>query len=196
MSFKTIEAVVESWSNEDDTPWPYIAISGYMSLNQALNNEKVGAIVQLACSYNSLEFRSNTEDTLRSFLDLDGFVLPGGLRFSESGQVKVLPGCCCGLENWRDWLLVSPEHCAIWTGHDPSPWVEYVEGQVKIWPDSDSAPSTAIAFSYEELTQLLKQVESDLQGFLVRLGQWAEHIAPSLKGEIVSYFAQHLHIPV
>ncbi len=45
---------------------------------------------------------------------------------------------------------------------------------------------TALEFidlSVEEMRGLLEKVESDLKGFVARLGKWAEFVAPDLKLE-------------
>lgn len=61
--------------------------------------------------------------------------VPGGLlaRDTETG-VSIPPSCCCGLEDWREWVSV-PRGGQPWLGHSPTPWIEHLDGAVRIWPD-------------------------------------------------------------
>ena len=70
-------------------------------------------------------------ETLNALVAED-FALPGGLQFLQDEQVKVVPGCCTDLEDWRKWLDV-PNGKTIWAGHDPSPGVECVNGVIRVW---------------------------------------------------------------
>ena len=120
--------------------------------------------------------------------------MPGGLQFVEDGVAKVVPGCCSGLENWREWLDVPYGQKMIWAGHNPTPWVEYFDGGVRIWEDEKSDEIQHIEFSQEEMELLLKKTETDLKGFLRQLEKWARYVAPGFEQSIVAYFAQHMHI--
>lgn len=57
---------------------------------------------------------------IRRMIDADCLIAPGGLRIRDTSRgIAVNPGCCFGLENWRDWLDVA-DGGTPWLGHDPS----------------------------------------------------------------------------
>jgi hypothetical protein len=105
---KSIEAVVELVHFDGESPW--LTIVEYpdpcLRIFPGLTTEEIGSLVLTACLYNHIEIAPVASETLQAFINKDGFVLPGGLRFSESGRVKIIPGCCSGLEDWRQWLDV------------------------------------------------------------------------------------------
>jgi len=51
-----------------------------------------------------------------------------------------------------------------------------------------------VNFGVEEMRDLLEKVESDLKGFVFRLGEWANFVAPSLQNRIVEHFTKNMHI--
>jgi hypothetical protein len=195
---KSISPVLEITSLEVACAWPVIPAPDFeerfLPLNDALNDNEMGAVMCVACSYNQVEFQATPGATLRLLMEADGFVLPGGLQFSENNIAKVVPGCCCGLENWYEWLAVPDGNRSLWLGHDPSPWVDYVEGSIRVWPDENCADNSFIEFSPQEMTTALAQAQVDLQRFLVRLRQWAQHITPECANDLSVFFARHLHI--
>ncbi|MFI0217065.1 hypothetical protein [Streptomyces lydicus] len=71
-------------------------------------------------------------EQLRRLLQQEKLIAPGGLRLREIDiDVTVRPGCCCGLEDWRDWLGLL-EGDVPWLGHDPSPAIEVAEPVVRL----------------------------------------------------------------
>jgi hypothetical protein len=195
MPRKTIEAVVEIQPIEGKLPWAVAAVGdwSFLRLFSGTTVEEIGSLILTACSYNShLEVQLSAIDTLNAFLAED-FVLPGGLRFSENEQVKVVSGCCCGLEDWRKWLDV-PSGNIVWAGHDPTPGVEFVDGGIRVWQDEKADGVDFIDFGVDEMRVSLEKVESDLKGFVVGLGRWADFIAPELKPKIIEHFAKNMNI--
>lgn len=197
-SENTIEAVVEVLAIEEVNKWPVAPLpdfhNRFWALGATLNNDEIGSVVHLACSYNHVKIQSTATETLRSLVEQMNLVLPGGLLFSEHGVAKVVPGCCCGLEDWHEWLTVPNGNGAVWAGHDPTPWVEYTNGQIKVWQDEGKTHPN-ISFGYDEMAVLLNQAKGDLQEFLWRLRQWTQQIAPEFAEELPAFFSRHLHIP-
>jgi hypothetical protein len=116
------------------------------------------------------------------------------LRLRAEGR-EVVPGCCCGLEDWHEWLDVPHGKNAVWTGHDPSPEVEYIEDRVRVWQDQKNEGVGFVEFNPGEMEAFLARVGSDLAGFLYRLGKWAEYLAPNSGQRVVGYFAENMNIP-
>ena len=194
MPQKTIEAVVEIRPYGANPPWPIAAIPdpSFLRLFSGVTDEEIGMLILTACSYNQIDVHSSPIETLNAFVAED-FVLPGGLRFSEAGEVKIVPGCCCGLEEWRDWLDV-PNGETVWAGHNPQPGVEFTDGIIRVWRDEKDEGVEFINFGVDEMRNLLKEVESDLNGFLFRLGEWTDSVAPELKAAVVEHFAKNTDI--
>lgn len=127
--------------------------------------------------------------TLRRLLDRDGWVAPGGLqiRDPESG-VTFTPGCCCGLESWREWLDVRNGR-EIWLGHDPTAEIEHIGTRIRLrWEAGARGGEHSIEFPRAELTALLPAVQQDLGGFLNGLANWAELYVPDLAQDLVARF--------
>jgi hypothetical protein len=192
---RSIEAVVEVSHPDAGAPWPTLpgAETFYVRLHAGVTDEEVGSIMLTACLYNRVEVSRDAAETLSRFIAEDGFVLPGGPRLAAGGR-EVVPGCCCGLEDWHEWLEVPRGKNTVWTGHDPSPEVEYVGDRVRVWQDRKSEGVGFVEFDRGEMEALLARVGSDLEGFLHRLGGWAEHLAPSLGQRVAEYFAEHMNI--
>lgn len=149
-----------------------------------------------ACTYGQEEVSPlvTVTETLEYFLSREEFALPGGLQFLENDIAKVVPGCCSGVENWRDWLDVPYGKNTVWAGHDPTPWVEYFDGGLRIWQDEKSEETAFIEFTTDEMETALRKAENNLKGFLVQLDKWVNYIAPDFEQRVVRYFAKHLHI--
>jgi hypothetical protein len=191
---KSIEAVIESLSYESKPSWSVASIddSSFIRLFSGTTDDEIGSIMSLVCNYNQIEIQPSAIDTLENFLSKN-FVLPGGLRFLDDGKQKVVPGCCSGLEDWRDWLEV-PRGKGVWAGHDPMPHPEFINGKIRLWQDEKADDIDFIDFEYDELNSLLDKVKSDMEGFVVRLGKWAEFIAPDLRQEITEHFVKNMNI--
>jgi hypothetical protein len=128
---------------------------------------------------------------LRAIAEAKCLIVPGGLlaRDTETG-VRIPPSCCCGLEDWREWVSV-PSGGQPWLGHSPAPWVEHFDGAVRIWPDGgmgEDCPSTdrAITAPLDAVTAQLHTAHQDLRGFLDAASQWAHDLAPSMASEVTA----------
>ncbi len=119
---------------------------------------------------------------------------PGGLVARADGS-EVVPGCCCGLEGWRDWYRVKPGGQSPWLGHDPSPYIECRAEAAVLWPDEPDTPRKAplqpLVATYPEFDAALARASERFTGFLDRLEEWAvfgEAWAPGLlEGFAVSF---------
>lgn len=97
---------------------------------------------------------------------------PGGLILTDADTV-IVPGCCCGLENWRDWAGAS----APWLGHDPTPTMTFGD-RITVRQDAGSPALPSISLSRAQLSDLLDGVHRDLTAFTAVLAAWAaRHVA-------------------
>ena len=170
-------AVVEAAgaSESQDTPWPVAkdVLNGLVPLSGASLDAEIGAVVWQLIVYNQL----SRIEPLRGAVAAKSLVLPGGLVVEADRDRVIRPGCCAGLENWREWLAVPSEGGSPWMGHDPDPWIENIEGGLRIWSDgamSEARSRFSIDVGRDELGFALRRVEQDLKGFLERLETWAE----------------------
>ncbi|MFH8632115.1 hypothetical protein ACH4CC_19930 [Streptomyces lydicus] len=137
-------------------------------------------------------------EQLRRLLQQEKLIAPGGLRLRETdSDVTVSPGCCCGLEDWRDWLGLL-EGDVPWLGHDPSPAIEVAEPVLRLWPDGGNEEGAASGPCLEipvgDLARILHTVHDELQGFLSLTGQWAARRVPSLATDLVTRLGEDLAI--
>lgn len=133
-SSKIIEVVISIEISNGNPPWeensPWLALEFensseyyelYIRMHAGISDEEIGSVMMVACDSSGGEIiKEKSLETLKAFVADEGFVLSGGLLFKENDEIKVAPGCCCGLENWQDWLDVPNGQVDIWTGHDPS----------------------------------------------------------------------------
>jgi len=197
-SNKTIEAVVEIESFTAPPPWLILQEldSSYVRLHASISEEEIGSVMLRSCfGYSEPEFAGTASDTLETFVSDENFVLAGGLLFRENNEIKVVPNCCCGLEDWHQWLDVPNGICSIWTGHSPESLIEINDGKIKIWQDSErKEEKDSIEFTLDEMIEHLNRVEKDLKDFLFRLGEWTKNITPELEQRVVNHFAKNMNI--
>lgn len=169
-------------------PWKTANINPYQSnfLSADMTFEEVGLFVVAVAKYGdqyNTDFSGLDKDALVAMiLKRDGPVIGGGIAIlGESDEDSIYPGCCCGLEGWRDWFRFLEEGHSPWMGHDPSPYfMKTDQGKIHAWLDSDlcgdmPAGSPDLIIDKAVFTESLKQVERDLVGFLDVLRAWAEH---------------------
>ena len=116
-------------------------------------------------------------------------IIAGGLQMDDpDAGVVVVPGCCAGLEDWRDWALVltggSP-----WLGHDPGPKVDVLGENLRVWqdggPDRDRSRWSGHHVDFRRhvlCREMLMGVQRDLVGFLDAVAGWAERAGLGLRG--------------
>jgi hypothetical protein len=192
---KTIKAVFEVGNIEDNSPWIISKNdSRYIRVYAEISDKEIGSVMLAAC--NNLIGQTASE-TLEAFVSDEGFILAGGLLFKENNEVKVVPNCCCGLEDWYQWLTVPNGRVDIWTGHDPESLIEIKDGKIKIWQDRETKDENKlIEFTVDELIEALRNVEKDLKDFLFRLAQWTKYIEPTFEKKVVYHFAKNMHIEI
>lgn len=194
---RSIEAVIENFNFEGVEPWIISTEEkSYIRLFAGITDEEIGKVMLSACTLSSGEIiRETAFETLKKFVSNEGFVLEGGLLFKENDEIKAAPGCCCGLEDWLEWLSVPIGQCDIWTGHDPSSYIQINDRKIKIWHDEkNKVENQSIEFTIDEMFKRLINIEKDLKDFLFRLSQWTKFIAPELENQVVEHFAKNINI--
>lgn len=197
--------VLDRWSA--DCPfWPVEQTAFTFAVPRAPTSQQVGAVVWtlIGRSVTAADLSitaTGAAEALEKYLacDDDDFA-PGGLRVSED-DVVIHPGCCVGLDEWRDWLRVI-EGEAIDLGHDPDPLIEHRGPLLRVWKDGGQLPSGTgidpdephIDIPRDSLPNLLTEVQQDLAGFLTALHPWAQTIRTDLATPLAVAIDRRLQI--
>ncbi|KPC58531.1 hypothetical protein [Streptomyces chattanoogensis] len=203
-----VDAVLETFDAAEFVQWPVADVPAHrlLALSGRLSPLEVGVAMATLADYNS---DSSDRDgavvdgsaLVRRLVEAECVIAPGGLRVRDTGSgVTVAPGCCCGLEDWREWLgLVDGD--VPWLGHDPSPRMECVGRVVRLWPDGgDSTDSTEtpqgppIEIPADCLTGILRTVQDELSGFLALVERWADRHVPGLAPALATKLDEDLDI--
>jgi hypothetical protein len=178
---------VEHYPEFSEFPWPIAEFDKYsfIHLSEQTSDREIGLIIAQLIMYNEIEIKDNIYDCLQEFVvhksveNEDFLIIAGGLQIcSQDGKV-INPGCCCGLEGWREWADFLKTKRSPWMGHSPSPWVEKIGNIVRIWSDGGiSAGKNAFCINFEiqDFVIALNQVYQDLNAFLLRLELWAKRL--------------------
>ncbi|MEV4167513.1 hypothetical protein [Nonomuraea dietziae] len=198
-----VDVVLETFDAVDFTAWPIAEPSSdrLLTLSSQMSPAEVGTAMAVIFSYNRIpvtHVADLTEAHLEQHLtEAEALIAPGGLRFRDTTTgISVSPGCCFGLENWRDWWNVARgEEC--WLGHDPTPHLTHTGHVIQLRQHDDGPPPhPPIEITRSELSGLLATAQQHLTGFLGLARQWATATTPALADRLVSALDQHLMITV
>lgn len=178
---------------------------GYLVLNGELTPAEAGSAVMCVATCN--DFEPEVEhgpcptDPLGRFLHglltLPELFAAGGFRVTDTttDTVYVDPGCCNGLETWRDWLDVLDVTGRASFGHDPSSAAERVGDTVRLTLDSHGADgSPVIELPVDQVRRLVAGAQQDLQDFLGLAGTWAERHLPAHSAAVTAALARALDL--
>jgi hypothetical protein len=170
----TIDAVVEClpWTG-DVSPWPIVeSTDKFIRLYAATSFENVGRVMlQLAMSCGVESFLS-ADAVLKAIMAEPTWILPGGLRAQDVTGSTIAPSCCCGLEDWREWLDFLNNGQSPFLGHDPSQGIERSGNRIRVVSFPSHGSEYYIEFDPDDFTEQLRQVQDDLKQFLVVLKNW------------------------
>ncbi|MEV0523321.1 hypothetical protein AB0I66_07840 [Streptomyces sp. NPDC050439] len=190
-----MDAVLETYEARGFTLWPISdpADDRLLRLSGDLSPRQVGTAMAVLTGYNNRPRRRSERHTTDSLaqvnrlLTAECVVAPGGLRVRDTDSgVTVLPGCCFGLENWRDWQVLLEGEDEPWLGHDPGPRAEHVGATVRLWPDAARQEGRPIEIPRDQLRDLLRSVQDDLTGFLKCVERWASCGFAPVAGALVA----------
>lgn len=206
-----IEPVIETFEARDFTAWQVSlpADSQYLALSGELTPAGVGTAMAVIVAYNedTLEEDGNEvpegsgpAGALQRLTRAECLIAPGGLRVRDTDTgLAVNPGCCAGLEDWREWEQI-PGGESPWLGHDPSPWAEHLGSKIRIWSDEvregQTPPSAGppIDIPAGVLPGLVASAGQKLQDFLDLIEPWALSLAGPAAGGLAPILAAHFRI--
>ncbi|MFG2692982.1 hypothetical protein [Kitasatospora sp. NPDC048407] len=181
-----MQPVLEIFADDDFTLWPVGNHEPYgvLALNGKLTPAEVGTAVKRIADCNDFEPEEEhgpcPTDPLGMFLHglltMPDLFAAGGLRLTDTATGTVFePGCCNGLETWRDWLDALEVGGSATFGHDPSPLAERVGGTVRLTLDAEAeSAGPVIELPVDEVRALVAGAEQDLRDFLGLAAAWAE----------------------
>ncbi|MFE7764706.1 hypothetical protein [Streptomyces sp. NPDC057438] len=182
-----MQPVLEIFAADDFALWPIGEHEsyGYLVLDGDLTPAEVGTAVMRIANCNDFEPEEEhgpcPTDPLGTFLHglltMPDLFAAGGFRVTDSATdtVVVQPGCCNGLETWRDWLDMLDGTGGCYFGHDPSSMGERVGDIVRLTLDADGGnDSPVIELPVDQVRTLVTGAQRDLQDFLSLAGSWAE----------------------
>ncbi|MEU7947372.1 hypothetical protein AB0C50_22065 [Micromonospora taraxaci] len=108
----TMEALIKVPAFTDGSPpWPVVPLApgSWLVLNAGCADDQVGLFVAALADPIEVQPPGGRDEVVNALLAEELLIAAGGLqvRDSTTGTV-VTPGCCAGLEDWRDWTQVLP----------------------------------------------------------------------------------------
>ncbi|MGW5640796.1 hypothetical protein, partial [Streptomyces sp. NPDC003832] len=134
---------------------------------------------------------------LHGLLTMPDLFAAGGFRVTDgvTGAVFVEPGCCNGLETWRDWLEVLDGSGRASFGHDPSSAAERVNDAVRLTLDVDGTDDgPAIVLPVDQVRALVAGAQRDVREFLDLARTWAEQHLPAHAAAVTAALARALDL--
>ncbi|MFF3842135.1 hypothetical protein [Streptomyces sp. NPDC001930] len=202
-----VHPVLEILGTRDFGLWPVADSETYdfLPLSGRLGAAEVGTAVMRIAECNHVD-PADGEDPQSSADPLGGFLhgllttedlfAAGGLRVTDTATgVTLLPGCCNGLDERRDWFEVLDGDGWAGFGHGPSPLAERVGDGVRLTVDTDRADSPVIELPVTDLRRLLADAERDLTDFLRLATEWTAQYLPDHATAVADALARALALP-
>ncbi|MEJ8646416.1 hypothetical protein WKI68_44425 [Streptomyces sp. MS1.HAVA.3] len=202
-----MQPVLEIYAPDGFDLWPVAETEsfGFLPLSGELSPAEVGTAVMRIAGCNDIDPDGDRlprpADALDSFLHglltFDNLYAAGGLRVTDNSTgVTFLPGCCDGLEDWRDWHQFVDDGGLLGFGHAPeSPVAERFGDTIRLTVNADQSDSPVIELSVTELRHLLAGAERDLADFLALATDWASRHLPGRCAPVAAALARVLGLP-
>lgn len=162
---------------------------GYRVLSGRMTPDEIGTALAAIAEYGKDE--DFHPAMLRAVLDEELITMAGGLEVRDTERgVEIKPGCCFGLESWRDWgELIAGE--VPWLGHSPTPGVSFAADVVRVSQDAERPGAPACEIPISDLPGHLEGVRQDLMAFLGLVRTWAPY---GLGERLAEAFDRDFHI--
>ncbi len=203
----SVQPVLERYTPDGFDLWTVAEVEplGFLALSGALSPAEVGTAVMRIAGCNDIDPEDDRPprpaDALDSFLHglltFGNLSAAGGLRFTDNSTgVAFLPGCCDGLEDWRDWQQFINDGSLLGFGHDPvSPVAERFGDTVRLTVNAEHSDSPVMELSVAELRSLLADAERDLADFLALAADWASRRLPDHCAAVTAALARLVDLP-
>ncbi|MER6473231.1 hypothetical protein [Streptomyces collinus] len=202
-----MQPVLEVFAADGFALWPVGEHEsyGHLVLDGELTPPEVGTAVTRIADCN--DFEPDAEhgpcptDPLGTFLHglltMPDLFAAAGFRVTDDATdtVFVEPGCCSGLESWRDWLEVLDGTGFSSFGHDPSSVAERGGDTVRLTFDASAEDdSPGIELPVDQIRALVTRAQQDLRDFLSLAGTWAEPHLPTHATAVTAALARALDL--
>ncbi|MDA2803361.1 hypothetical protein [Nocardiopsis suaedae] len=203
-----MQPALETFAPDGFDLWPVAEFEpfGFLPLSGDLSSAEVGTAVMCIANYNSIgpdggrppEPAASLDSVLRGLLTYEDPLAAGGLRVTDrSTGVTFEPGCCDGLEEWRDWHRLVEDGSVLGFGHPPvSPIAERFGDTVRLTVNAELSDSPVIELRVTELPNLLTGVERDLVDFLALAADWSSRNLPGHSAPVTAALARIVDLPV
>lgn len=192
-----IDPVLETYDALDFDAWSIAPRprNDLLHLDGLLSPAEVGIAMAVIFVYNDIPAGLVSDPDRARFeaimAEREELIAPGGLLFTDTETgVRIPPGCCFGLENWRDWR----DPLNVWPGHDPSPGRELVGETYRVTLEEEDPASPAVEFPAGDLPHLLTSAHERLRGFLRLAERWTAATAPPLAAPLAKALDDHFEI--
>ncbi|WP_409467131.1 hypothetical protein [Amycolatopsis sp. GA6-003] len=202
-----MQPVVEVCAQDGFALWPIAAVEprSYLALSGNLTPHEVGTALMCIASCNDVDPEHDGRpprpaDELGSFLHglltCDRLFASGGVRVTDTAAAVVfLPGCCNGLEDWREWSRVLEVGGQAWFGHDPTPCAERRGDLVRLAVNAEQSDSPVLELPVVAVQRLLAGVEQDLVDFFALAADWTARNLPGYTSRVTTALARVLDLP-
>lgn len=189
--FPAVERIVDTPEHCD---WPSLPIAApaHVRLIPGISVAELGSVIATLARFNAPDAATADRATLpllAAVLDRgEPLSLPGGvMAVDDTCHSTIAPGCCAGLEEWRQWVDFLDSGEPPWLGHDPAPWLNQRDANIEICVMAGS-PETLVQHSMTraEYVAQLVQVEQHLHGFVNALRLWAAAVMPDHAARLVA----------
>lgn len=181
----TLRPVVEVPAEDRTRTWPVPTprAGRWLTLHGGCPPEEVELFLAAVAAHIDIAPPAGRDEVVDGLLREESLLVAGGLRMEDSGTgASVAPGCCAGLEEWREWTSAL-DGGMPWLGHDPGPQVEAQGDLLRVWQHGGpQRHGPYVELSRTHLAELLTRVQADLSGFLARIDAWARDAGLGTRG--------------
>ncbi|MGA6172022.1 hypothetical protein ACPEIF_17460 [Streptomyces sp. NPDC012600] len=202
-----MQPVLETYAPDGFALWPVAGVEpfGFLPLSGELSPAEVGSAVMRIADCNDIDPDGDRPPRpadahgsfLHGLLTFGHLFAAGGLRVTDTSTgVAFLPGCCDGLEDWRDWYRLIDDGGPLGFGHAPvSPVAERFGDTVRLTVNAEQSDSPVIELSVTALRDLLAGAERDLAEFLALAADWASRHLPDHRAPVTAALARLVGLP-
>lgn len=158
-----IEPVFETPLIEGVPAWPWalgpLPPFGWVRLAADASPEVVGLFLAALVQDNAIAIAETAAGVLDAVTNEPDLIISGGLRIIGADGTIIVPGCCAGLESWREW-----------------PCAERTERGIRVWadrPDAATSSGKYVDIDGASFRRELVGVQQELAGFLDRVAEWS-----------------------
>ncbi len=198
-----LDAVLETRDTADFTAWPAADLGDddVLVLSGRMTPIEVGTAMAVILRYNDIPAEPTDDLCLlldRHLAEAEILIAPGGLRVRDTDtEAEIPPGCCCGLESWREWRnLLRGE--PVWLGHDPDTELVRTAAGVRLRQETHRTPppirANEVEIPLDDLPALLTSAHLNLQEFLHLVRRWADETVPGAADRLVAVLDENFDI--